>query len=366
MQFTRREILASVPLTGSALAMPQGPRKRNPSDVFRVGVLNVGTYSHLTEFWAPPMNPRNNGRDMLLTGMRITHCWDISPDRSAAFAKTYGCEAVKEFDGMAGKVDGVISGGYYCHPWNHILHKPYLEAGLPNLVNRPFTNSLKKASEMLHCAAEHKASLLVPSAYEFNDAIARAKAWAKTKKVSGYSAANSQDDYPTHGTHGVYLVCRAIAEAGFPVVSVSSRAKNWYTPPAALTFEHTDNQGRSFFGSLHQLPHSAGSIEIHAPDEYGGKKFLIEMGSDPPFNRTEFWVPLIWVYQTMALHGEMPQTFEQIWHKTQVFMAGWRSMLAGDGKPVRLNEVPEDWEAPAELPTHPNDDDYQLFKKKFG
>jgi predicted dehydrogenase len=320
----------------------------------------------LSDLWAPLMNPRRNGRDMSFTGMRITHCWDIEPEKGAAFAKTYGCELVKSFEDMVGKVDGIISGGYYNHPWNHIIHQPYLEAGLPNLINRPLSNSLAKARKIIESAQKHGAQILVPSSYEHNDAVSRAKAWVAKRKISCYAATNAQDDYPTHGVHGLYMICRAIAEVGNPVVSVAFRARNWYTAPAVMTFEHSDRDGRHFFGTLHQLPTTAGSLEIHDSDEYGGKDFLIQMGTGYPYERTEFWATPIWVFQRMALTGEMPQTFEQILHKSQAFLAGWRSILVNDGRPVLLQEVPDDWEAPAELPNHSKDATISLFKRKFG
>jgi len=78
-------------------------------------------------------------------------------------------QMVKNFDNMFGNVDGIISGGYYNHPWNHILHEPHLEAGLPNLINRPLTNSLAKARQMVATAKKHGATILELSAFEQND-----------------------------------------------------------------------------------------------------------------------------------------------------------------------------------------------------
>ncbi|HZT28764.1 MAG TPA: Gfo/Idh/MocA family oxidoreductase [Bryobacteraceae bacterium] len=366
MKLDRRKFLGAALASEASALAAQGGKRRSPSDVFRVGCLNVVTYSHLNELWAPLMNPRDNQKDAPLTGMRITHCWEIDPDKSAQFARTFGCTAVRNFDDMLGKVDGIISGGYYNHPWNHILHQPYLEAGLPNLINRPFANSMAKARRMVEMAQKHGAKILVPSSHEFNDPITHAKAWAGGKKILCYNATNSFDDYPSHGVHGVYLVCRAVAESGSPVVSVAYQARNWYSPPGVLTFEHRDPQGRPFFGTLHQLAGSWGTIQIHTPEEYGGKDFLIQTGTGYPFNRTEIWAPPVWVYQYMALYGEMPQSFEQILHKTNVFLAGWRSILDQGGRPVRLEEVPEEWESPVELPTHPGDPTVSLFRKKFG
>jgi len=40
------------------------------------------------------MNPREAQKEIAFTGMRITHCWEIEPERSAEFAKMFRCEAV--------------------------------------------------------------------------------------------------------------------------------------------------------------------------------------------------------------------------------------------------------------------------------
>ena len=205
-QTNRRNFLTSVPVSLAAVSQVGAP--------FRIGCLNVHNYSHLLPLWAPLMNPRLEKKEIALTSMRITHCWEIDSARSAEFAKMYHCEAVRNFDDMLGKLDGIISGGYYQYPWNHILHQPYLEAGLPNLINRPFASSLVKARKMIDTARKHGAAILCPSAYEYTDAIARAKAWVTGKKILCYGATNAFDEYSTHGVHGVYMIHRAVAEAG--------------------------------------------------------------------------------------------------------------------------------------------------------
>ena len=359
-------VLAAPLVVAQSLAASASRKNRGPDDYFRVGCLNVVSYSHLNDLWAPLINPRAGGKDMPYTGMRITHCWEIDQTKAEQFANKYSCEVVKNFDDMLGKVDGIISGGYYNHPWNHILHEPYLEAGLPNLINRPFTNSLTKARRMVETAQKHGATILVPSAFEHNNAIARAKAWTTGKKVLCYNATNSFDDYPTHGIHGLYLVCKSVAEAGNPIVSVAYRTKNWHSPPGVMTFEHVDKDGRQFFGSLHQVSGSRGTVHVHTEGEYGGKEFLIRSGTGQPYDRTVMWAPTIWAYQRMALYGEMPQSFDQILQKNNAFMAGWKSVLENDGQPVRLDEVPVDWQSPAALPNRLGDPTVAMFRKKFG
>ena len=111
---------------------------------------------------------------------------------------------------------------------------------------------------------------------------------------------------------------------------------------------------------------SWGTVQIHTQEAYGGENFRIHTGTGYPFDKTEIWVPTLWAFQNMALHKEMPQTFDQILHKTNVFLAGWKSVLENDGKPVKLTDVPEEWKAPAELPNHPDHDTVSLFRAKFG
>ena len=118
---------------------------------------------------------------------------------------------------------------------------------------------------------------------------------------------------------------------------------------------------------LSALMERSGPIRLrHWAEEYGGKDFAIQTGTGYPFNKTEVWAPTLWAFQHMALHREMPQTFEQIYAKTNVFLAGWKSILENDGRPVKLAEVPEDCESPVELPNHPGDSTVGLFRKKFG
>jgi hypothetical protein len=161
------------------------------------------------------------------------------------------------------------------------------------------------------------------------------------------------------------MIHRAIAEAGNPIVSVAYRSKNWHTPPGVMTFEHRDKNGNPFMGTLHQIAAAWGTLHIHTPDEYGGKQFNIQAGAGFPFDKTEAWAPTIWAYQRMAMYKDMPQTFDSLWDKTRAFMAGWRSVLDG-GKVVRLEDVPEEWEAPVALPARATDPTVALFKQKFG
>ena len=338
----------------------------NIPKTIRVGALNVGSYSHFPAQWATVMNPRQENGEIAYTGMRITHCWDIDPDQAEGFSRGYGCVAVKEFDDMLGKVDAVISGGYYNHAHNHLLHEPYLKAGLPNLVDRPFANSVSKARRLVELARRYKAPLLVPSALGHNDMVAQARQFVESSKVLGYHAAVSAEDYPTHGIHGLYMLCRTVADASNPIQAVSFRARHWYASPGLLTYEHLDKEGCPFFGTLHTGNFGIGAMHIHTASEVHGRDFSLATGTGIPYSTREFWAPTIWAFEQMARTGKMPQSYDQILHKNRAYMAGWRSILTAEGNPVRLDSVPPDWESPVELPNQPGDKTFALLKHRFG
>ena len=50
----------------------QNENGKNAPESFRIGCLNVSSYSHLEGLWAPLINPRQGQKDMPFTGMRIT------------------------------------------------------------------------------------------------------------------------------------------------------------------------------------------------------------------------------------------------------------------------------------------------------
>ena len=365
-RISRRRFMAQSSLLGATsllAATPSALQAKKEGREFRVGCMNVTTYSHVAAKWGSLMNPAPG--QLNLTGMRITHCWDIHEEGAKGFAKNHRCQAVKNFDDMLGKVDGIISGGYYCHPWNHILHMPYLKAGLPNLINRPFSNSLAKAKKMIDAAKKSKAQILVPSAFEHNHSISMANAFAAANKISSYSATNSANDYPTHGIHGLYMVCRAIMDSGHPIETVSYQAKNWHRPPGLMTFKHRDKKGRAFYGSLHQIESGLGRIRIET-FEKGSRDFQIHLGTGTPYNNTVLWTPTLWAFHNMAVNKRPTQTLDQVQQKNQAFMAGWWSLLKQRGNPVKLTAVPADWESPVDLPSRPKDRTIEKFKKKFG
>ncbi len=137
---TRRGFFGTAALAGGAALAASGTVKAQTkpklpeTDLIRVGAIALGDNSHLNyDIWAPMINPGAPkawpvGRT---TRMLITHCWDRDPALADAFAKKFGCTAVKRYSDMVGKVDGMIFGGFNEVKWWPKLARPYLEAASP-------------------------------------------------------------------------------------------------------------------------------------------------------------------------------------------------------------------------------------------
>ena len=93
----------------------------------------------------PPGVPRR-------TGMIFTRVWSADPHVAEQFSRKTGVEIVKSFDGMVGKVHGMFVDDFFAAAYNYKLAEPYLEAGIPTYINRPYADSMIKARSMMNAA----------------------------------------------------------------------------------------------------------------------------------------------------------------------------------------------------------------------
>lgn len=173
-QSSRRSFLGKAAVAAGAAAAVAGAVKSPeaqaaPSPKVRVGALGVGEYS-FWPLWVDFLSAKGSYGTGLLN-MEVTHIWDVDPQKAQAFADKWGGTVVKKYDDMVGKVDGVASGGLYEAPWQHRLFRPYLEAGMPVYMSRPWSNRMKDMDEMLNIAAKTNAAIIATATYEhYSDA----------------------------------------------------------------------------------------------------------------------------------------------------------------------------------------------------
>lgn len=373
--FSRRKFLEKATLAGSAAVAMNNDTQENTSsekpttDLIRVGVVALGDNSHMNySIWAPMINPTEPdhwgvGRT---TRMLITHCWDSRPEFSERFAKQYKCTAVKNYYDMVGKVDGMIFAGFNECKWWPQLTKPYLEAGIPCFINRPFAYSMKDARAIVDTARKYNTPILCTDEREYiqQAIVARSKVEELLKQgrtILGAHSTNASGEWSQHGVHGLYFL---LAVLGLDVETVGYQADGWWkekTPTATvetygqLTLQY---RGVSIEGvGATKKPFLVSQFECW-PRADITLRLYHDMGwwdiahehtqGDGGFNRHFYlFFPTILACQRMFETRKMQWSYEYILQKTKIFLAAFKSHLEHKGAMIRVDDLPDDWEAPS-------------------
>ncbi len=219
---SRRSFIVKGVLSGGAIlgaaskvsAKRKTFKRKSPSSVelMEVGIITCAYYSHIEDIWGLLINPvgqKGNTYWPRQTGMVMTMVWDYDSEAANNFAKKYDVKVAKNYYDMVDKCDGVILSDFYCTGWWPQLSKPYLEAGMPTLINRPFALSIKEAKEMITRSKKYNAPIFVPSSDEMMHETVRARhrldnLKSKGAKVSGAMAFEPCGEYAAHGVHSIY------------------------------------------------------------------------------------------------------------------------------------------------------------------
>ena len=379
--FGQTALAGGAAVTGARTAAAQVKRKTSSVELLNVGAVAVGAGSHLNySIWAPTINPTEPEIwPIRNTKMRITHCWDRKPEDAEAFAKKYQCETVKNYYDMVDKVDAMIFAGFYEVKWWPQLTKPYLEAGIPCHINRPFAYSMKNARFMAETARKHNTPILCTDEREYikEAIVGRAKVrdlLKEGKQILGANSSNSAGyEYPAHGVHGLYFM---LAILGLDVERVSLQADGWWngkTPTSphpqtwatlnlqyrGISIEGAGKQDKPFMATQHQLTgqHSNATMRLYHNGGWWDVDNHWTFGER--MDRLYYlFYPTVFAMQRMFETRKMQWSYDYILKKTQIFLTGFKSHLEHNGELLSVDDLPEDWEAPT---PHPDWIDEAIF-----
>ena len=321
--------------------------RRSDRDLVRVGVI-TGNGGHTLGIWGEKMNP--TGDFIRTTGMILTHVWSVRPQFAAQVAgKFRETVAVEDPRDMIGQVDGVIVDDITAISLYPALSRPFLEAGIPTFVNRPFATSLAKGREMIDCAEKHGAALYTMSSWEASESIGDLRLkLANMGAIKGYVAHNSASDYYSHGLHGVWYIYAALREeiekGRVRLAAAAYHTHDWRTPGGVIVFEHEGPQG-PFHGALHQVSGADGNgyMRVFGPAEFGDAEGRVP--ASPQHFMYNTWNSAQLVLQEMFETGRSPETGETMMEKLRMFLLPFYSVLEKGGEMARLEEI-ENWEVP--------------------
>jgi virulence factor len=158
--------------------------------MIKLGILDFDT-SHTIEFTKRLNNPEGTPKDQLVEGAQVViGCAGeskLSPERIEGFTKQmkqFGVPLVEKPSDMLGKVDGML-----IEAVDGTVHydraKPFLEAGIPCFIDKPFTCSVADAKKILELAEKKKAAVFSSSSLRYAPELVEYVADPKPGKLVG-------------------------------------------------------------------------------------------------------------------------------------------------------------------------------------
>jgi predicted dehydrogenase len=291
--------------------------------------------------WADLLSPKGRFAAAANGALRMkpAYVWDKDPRKAQDFAKRWECEAVERYDGMAGKVDAVLNGDLYNVPWQHLLLRPYLEAGTPCLIQRHFSDTLAHLDEMLDLAAKHSAPVMATVPFEhFAEAdtlIEKAKAIGDIQAVFATAEASDEPHF-----HVPYMLAKVL---GYDVDWVSM-ATDDVRRMGYLNINYGFPKGerrRPFVASMH-----ASRADVFSMTVIGSQGAASANMPNSANNYVRFAGQLVDMQKCIETKSQY-QPPDAIRKKFLLLQAAYYSQTQRNSAPVKIGSVPADWAIPA-------------------
>ena len=339
----RREFLKAAGSGAAAAMAATGLATGAPAasiETMKVGAIGLD-YS-FWQIWADLLSPKGKRVGTSLLRMRPAYIWDKDLKRAQQFAQQYECEVVERYDGMIGKVDAVINGDLNTVPWQHLLLRPYIQAGIPCFVQRHWSDTLVHMDEMLDLAAKHGTPLMATVPFEHYDQADVAVQQLKSiGDIEGVFATARIPDEPHF--HLPYLMMKIL---GYDVESISMNVDDVRkTSYLNVDYVYPKTDKRKPFA----LSMQGGGLDVfwfHIIGQHGNVSANMPELSD---YFTRFFGQLLDIQRTFEKRA-LYQPLDVIRKKFQCLQAAYYSKMERSGAPVKIGTVPADWPIPAWKP----------------
>jgi hypothetical protein len=157
--------------------------------MIKLGVLDFDT-SHVVEF-TRRLNHKDIAEEQWVNGAEVVAGWPgtskIMPERIADYVKTMeklGVPLVDKPEEMIGKVDGMLIESQEGAPhWERA--RPFLEAGIPCYIDKPFTCGITDARKIAELADKKKVPVFSSSSLRYAPELVQYMADPKHGKIVG-------------------------------------------------------------------------------------------------------------------------------------------------------------------------------------
>lgn len=347
-EFSRRSFMKQGVAAGTAAALGSGAvAAQQPGDrKLRIGVIGVGKWSFMTWSWSDiiegtkPGSPRGNF-GMPFLNMEITHVWDPDPEAARKFAEQLDITAVPKFDDMLGRIDGLIFAAMLDVPYMKTLAKPYLEAGVPTYLSRPFAYSLRDIDEILESAAKGSAPIIATAKFEhYREVPALRNKLKNVGTIKMVQAAAHTSDFPMH-FHIQFMMLKIL---GYDVQRVSL----FYDNDVQANYVH---ETYLYPGNDEQPPYVCtidgsripDSFHIRVVGDQGIETASMPRGYDNwQEDLLHRYAPQV-IDMQRTFYGENYEPYDIVRKKTEIYLTAFYSATERGGAPVDVGTVPADW-----------------------
>ncbi len=185
--------------------------------MIRVGLVDFDT-SHVVAFTQRLNHVGIDQKEWVEGAKVVAGCpgdSKIMPERIPGYEKQlreYSIEIVAKPADLIGKIDAVMIESQ--QGARHLERaRPFLEAGMPTFVDKPFAGTLKEADAMIVLAKKHNAPLMSCSALRYDplilDALERKKQYGEIENAEVWGNAPLHPGNPGllhYGIHGVEMI----------------------------------------------------------------------------------------------------------------------------------------------------------------
>lgn len=346
---SRRSFLAAGAAAGATSLVSGFTAEAASERTFNVGVFGLD-YT-FWGIWADLLSPAGKQSGTSLLNMRPSHVWDKDKQKAQDFAAKWGCEVVDRYDGMVGKVDGVVNGGLYNVPWQHLLMRPYFQAGIPCYLSRPWSTRLRDLDSMLDLAAKHNAPIIATATYEhYNEADNFKGKLAKIGVIESAHAVCGAGDRPHF--HIPYMMMKIL---GYNVDSVVLTTNDPMKPSyLQSTYIYAETEGQPPFTlSMQTLRSYVFKFTIYGTE--GTESASMHSGASYFFR---FINQLVDIQKTIDGKTNY-QPLDIVRKKFECVLAEYYSHHERGGAPVKVGTVPSDWRIPPVRPDWYTDADFR-------
>ena len=339
---SRRDFMQNA---GAGLAASMAAPLLDAAPAASIEPMKIGVFGLDFTFWgiwADLLSPKGRYLGTSALRMRPTLVWDKDARKAQDFAKRWDCEVVERYDGMVGKVDAVLNGDLYNVPWQHLLMRPYLEAGMPCFLQRHWADTVQHLDEMLDLAAKHSAPVMATVPFEHyaeaDALISRLKTVGEVQAVFGTAEAADEPHF-----HLPYMLMKVL---GYDVEWVSMAADD-VKRLGYLNINYGYPKGekrRPFVASMQMSRADVFSMTVV------GDQGTISANMPASANYyTRFFGQLVDIQKTFEKKAQY-QPPDVIRKKFLCLQAAYYSQVERNSAPVKVGTVPADWKIPAWRP----------------